>query len=211
MKAVRGILSAVPADYPGTILVVIHLSPDSPGMLAPMLQAKSALPVEVATDGAAIRPGAAFVAPADRHLVVEDGRMRTPRGPRENRHRPAIDVTMRSAAVARGSRAVGVVLTGLLDDGSAGLCEIKHAGGVAIVQDPTEAEYPQMPRNAMRATEVDDVLRLAEIPGRLTALAAEEAPPSRRPGPHSVEETKVAEMSGLSTGRLGESGIFRPR
>jgi two-component system chemotaxis response regulator CheB len=195
VKAVREVLRGIPSGFPGSILVVIHVSPESPGLLGSILQAASALPVAIATEGVRPRPGTVWVAPPDRHLVAEDGYLRVPRGPKENRHRPAIDVTMRSAAVSHGSRAVGVVLTGLLDDGSAGLAAIKRAGGVAIVQDPADAEYPPMPRNALRTVAVDAVLPLSEIPARLVALAAREAGVAAGTDAKAVEEVAIAEMS----------------
>src|SRR5688500_1144582 len=111
------------------------------------------------------------LAQPDHHLLIEDGHMRVMRGPKENRHRPAIDPLFRSAALAYGPRVIGVVLTGSLDDGTAGLAAIKLRGGVAVVQDPNDAFYPSMPQNALENVAVDVCLPLAEIGPRLAQLA----------------------------------------
>src|SRR5206468_2897234 len=112
-----------------------------------------------------------YVAPPDHHLLVEAGRVRVTRGPKENRFRPAVDPLFRSAALAYGPRVVGVILTGALDDGAAGAWAVKACGGVAVVQDPEEALFSSMPRSAMRLARVDHCLRLAEIPPLLARLA----------------------------------------
>src|SRR5262249_3472830 len=151
-------------------LVVIHLSPDSPGVLSELIQKSSRLPVRDAQDGEALKPGEILVARPDLHLGVDDHRARVWRGPKENRHRPGIDVTMRSVAAVHGPRAIGVVLTGLLDDGTAGLWDIKRAGGIAIVQDPAEAEHPQMPQSAVRRVGPHYVLPVDQISAKLVEL-----------------------------------------
>jgi two-component system chemotaxis response regulator CheB len=122
-------------------------------------------------DGEHIKPGRIYVAPPDQHLVVEEGKIRLSRGPSENGQRPAVDVLFRTGAEAYGRRAVGVVLTGNLDDGTAGLAVVKRYGGVAIVQDPADADYSGMPSSAVRHVEVDHLLPLAEIPELLVKLA----------------------------------------
>jgi two-component system, chemotaxis family, protein-glutamate methylesterase/glutaminase len=113
--------------------------------------------------GALVRPGRIYVACPDRHLLVEEGRVRLVQGPKENRHRPAVDTLFRSAAIAYGPRVTGVVLTGALDDGTVGLSAIKRRGGVAVVQDPNDALFPGRPQSALERTKVDYCLPLSEI------------------------------------------------
>jgi hypothetical protein len=177
LEPLRRVIERLPADFPGTILVTIHLSPHSPGHLAEMLSTTTGIPVSYATDGQRIQPGRVLVAPPDRHLVVEDGIVRLSNGPRENRSRPAIDPMFRSAAVAYREGVVAVLLSGLLDDGADGMIAVKRAGGCAIVQDPAEAAYPDMPQAALRHAEVDEVLAAAAIGPRLVELSREEAEP----------------------------------
>ena len=173
LPALREIFRALPADYPAAIFVVMHLAPESPPVLHQILDRAGPIPVRLARHGDPIRRGQALVAPPDHHLVLERDAVLVSHGPRENRHRPSIDVLFRSAAVAFASRVCGVVLSGMLDDGSAGLWAIKRRDGLAVVQDPADAEYPDMPRNAIETVQVDHVLPLREIPGRLVAVAGE--------------------------------------
>jgi two-component system, chemotaxis family, protein-glutamate methylesterase/glutaminase len=178
VEALQRLVAALPANYPGTLFVAIHVPPDAPSLLARILDHAGPLPARAAADGATFSHGEIWVAQPDRHLVIERGRMRLVHGPRENRHRPAIDVLFRSAAVTYGPRVVGVVLTGSLDDGSAGLWAIKMRGGVAIVQDPANALYPEMPQSALDTVEADHCLPLAQIPQQLVRLARERAMPA---------------------------------
>src|SRR5579884_3723136 len=157
VEALRRVVAGLPAELPAAICIVLHLAPDSPSALPKILERAGALPCRAASDGEPLEPGSVLVAPPDRHLVVEDGRVRLTVGPRENGHRPAIDTLFRSAA-ARGDRVVGVVLSGTRDDGAAGLAVIKANGGGAIVQDPKEAMYAGMPRSALASVQVDAVV-----------------------------------------------------
>ena len=157
------------------MFVVVHLPSESPNVLADMLAKDTALRVVPVRDGMPVESGQVVFAPPDLHLVLEDSVVRLTRGPRENRHRPSIDVLFRSAAATYGERVIGVVLTGSLDDGSAGLWSIKRRGGLAIVQDPSEAEFPEMPRNAMEITEVDFALPVGDIATKLSELAGSPA------------------------------------
>ena len=150
IEALSALLALLPADFPAAILVVVHISADSPGVLPSILARAGVLPVETAKDGVAILPGRVYVAPPDRHLLLEPGSIRVTRGPKENRFRPAIDPLFRSAAQAYGEQVIGVVLSGSLDDGTAGLWAIKDRGGLAIVQEPSEAAYPSMPLSALQ-------------------------------------------------------------
>jgi two-component system chemotaxis response regulator CheB len=163
VDALMTLLEGLPHDLHAAVLAVIHIPPSSPGRLPEILQRRCSLPVAWATDGEAIEAGHVYIAPADRHLVVEPGRMRVTRAPRENHSRPAIDPLFRSAAVTHGSRVIAVVLSGRLDDGTAGLWAVKERGGVAIVQDPAEATHAEMTRNALKYTTADHVVPSAQL------------------------------------------------
>ena len=169
----RQLLSELPADYPAAVFIVVHLAPEAPTVLHTVLNRVSNIPVGLARSGARICTGTVTVACPDLHLLLERDRVIVARGPRENRHRPAIDVLFRSAAVAFGRRVIGVVLSGMLDDGAAGLWAIKQRGGAAVVQDPDDAEFPDMPKNALQATLVDHRLPVREMSSVLMRLATE--------------------------------------
>ncbi len=157
------LVQALPADIPAAFFVVLHIPPESPSMLPEILSRSGKLPATHPEDSTPIEHGHIYIAPPDHHLILEKGYIRIIRGPKENRHRPAIDVLFRSAAATYGPRAVGVVLTGALDDGTAGLLAIKRCGGTAVVQDPTDAAYPDMPRSAIANVAVDYIMPLATI------------------------------------------------
>lgn len=173
IAVLRALLQQLPADYPAALFVVVHLAPEAPSVLPELLNRTSAIPVIEARDGMPIRRGAVTIAPPDKHLAVEKDRVRVAHGPRENRHRPSIDVLFRSAAVAFGPRATGVILSGMLDDGAAGLWAIKRQGGVAVVQDPRDAEYPDMPRNALEHIKADHVVPISDLGPTLLRVARE--------------------------------------
>ena len=172
MSTLTRLIAQLPADLPAAICVVLHLAPQSPGVLAQIIGRDSALPASQVEEDTDLDLGHVYVAPPNRHLLVEPGRLRLWCGPRENRARPAIDPLFRSAADAYGARAVGVVLTGALDDGIFGLEAIKRAGGIAVVQDPEEAPYPSMPQSALDyVSGVDYTLPVAEMGDVLEHLA----------------------------------------
>jgi two-component system chemotaxis response regulator CheB len=174
IQALGTIASGLPTGLAATIFVVQHIHPAGPGFLPAILRNAGALPARHPTDGEAFEPGHILVAPPDHHiLVASGGRVHLSRGPRENRARPAIDVLFRSAALAFGPRVVGIVLTGYLDDGTVGLRAIKLCGGTSVVQNPTDADAPEMPRNALANASVDHVVRLRDIAPLITRLARE--------------------------------------
>ncbi len=197
IEATRDILARLPSEFPSPILVVIHTAPDSPGLLATVLQRSTRLLVQNALDGKQLRPGHVYVAPPGKHLVVEDGSVRVIAGPVENGHRPAIDPLFRSAAREYGTRAVGVILSGYLDDGCSGMYRIKEAGGVTIAQDPDEAMIPDMPRNAIEFAGPGYVSRIPEIAALMEKLAAEPSPVGA-----SSEVLTMAERREDSQGKL---------
>jgi two-component system chemotaxis response regulator CheB len=181
--ALSALVAALPSDLPAAVLVVQHTSPDGPGLLPSVLSRAGPLPAVHPRDMEIIEPGRIYVAPPDRHMLVrKGGYLHLSHGPRENYTRPAVDPTFRSAALVYGSAAVGVVLTGHLDDGTAGLLAIKDCGGVTIVQDPREAGAPSMPSSALRHVAVDHRGTIAEIAACIVMLARD-APGEARSGP----------------------------
>jgi two-component system chemotaxis response regulator CheB len=173
VEALSQLASYLPTDLPAALFVVLHVPSHSPSLLPKILNRTGALPAAHPADGEAIRKGRIYIAPPDQHLLLEEGRIRLKRGPRENGHRPAVDPLFRTAARSFGPRVVGVVLSGTLDDGTAGLAAIKQRLGVAVVQDPNEALYTGMPRSALQSVEVDYSLPLGEIAELLDRLARE--------------------------------------
>jgi two-component system, chemotaxis family, protein-glutamate methylesterase/glutaminase len=173
LEVLKAIVGALPTDFPATILVVVHISPDNDSNLSDILGRFGPLPARTARDHQQIRRGEILVAPPDRHLIVGSGYARLTRGPRENRARPAVDPLFRSAARTYGQRVLGIILSGALDDGTTGLVAIKHRGGLAIVQDPESAFSKGMPLSAINHVEVDHVLRPDEIGPMLNRLVRE--------------------------------------
>ena len=176
VEALIELVSGLPEDLPAALLVVVHLLPGSQSALPEILNRSGPLKAVECEDGAPIRAGRIYVACPDRHLLVEDGRARLVRGPKGNRHRPAVDSLFRSVAIEYGPRVVGVVLTGALNDGTVGLRDIKTRGGVAVVQDPDEALFSGMPRSALEHVKVDHCLPLPEIAPLLARVVREEVP-----------------------------------
>jgi two-component system, chemotaxis family, protein-glutamate methylesterase/glutaminase len=175
ITAVSDLLAALPADLPAAVFVVIHIPRTGDSVLPQILQRYTGLRVKHPKHGEPIEHGTVYVAPTNRHLLILPDRLALGNGPVENRVRPAVDALFRSAAVAHSSRVIGVVLTGNLDDGAAGLAAIKGHGGVAVVQDPDEAVCPGMPRAAVDAVQPDAVLPIAEIAPYLTRLVGQPA------------------------------------
>jgi len=173
VEAVAALAGALPRDLAAAVFVVVHFPAHATSVLPRIISRRGGLRAEHAVDGAPIEPGCVYVAPPDRHLLVERGHMRLVRGPRENNARPAIDPLFRSAARAYGARVIGVVLTGNLDDGTAGLMSIRSAGGLTVVQSPDDAMYPGMPASAIANVEVQHVLPLPEIAALLSARVGE--------------------------------------
>jgi two-component system chemotaxis response regulator CheB len=203
VEALIEVLSELPGDFDAAVFVVLHMPAHARSELSSILQRATALQVAPAEDNDAIVRGRVYVATPDRHLMIEPDRVRITRGPKECRARPAIDVLFRSAALAFGSRVIGVVLTGLLDDGTAGLWAIKDCGGVALVQDPATAMHPSMPQSARTHVAIDGVFELARLGRELARLATER---TRQTGAVStsasldIENTIAMEGNGLQAG-----------
>jgi two-component system, chemotaxis family, protein-glutamate methylesterase/glutaminase len=212
IEALSALLALLPADFPAALFVVIHVAADSPGVLPNILARAGELPVETAKDGNAIRPGHVYVAPPDRHLLLEQGNMRVTRGPKENRFRPAVDPLFRSAAQAYGRQVIGIVLSGSLDDGAAGLWAVKGRGGLAIVQEPGEAAYPSMPLSAMQYVAVDYRVTIAEMGKLLPQLVGavvEEKEAVAVPDKIEIETRIASEDNPLAAGVM-ELGPLSP-
>jgi two-component system chemotaxis response regulator CheB len=178
IDALQRLCASLPADLPAAVFVVQHVSPSARSMLPILLGRAGPLPAVAPADGDPIEPGNIYVAAPDFHMLLRPDRILMRRGPTENRTRPAANALFRSAAIAFGGRVIGVVLTGLLDDGTEGLIAIKAAGGLSVVQDPADAEWPSMPRNALKRDHVDTSLPLSEMGAFLARLTREEANPS---------------------------------
>jgi len=196
VEALVTITRTLPPDLPAAVFVVLHIPAHSPSLLANILSRSGPLKAVQPMDREGVEHGCIYVAPPDQHLLVENGKVRVVHGPRENRHRPAIDPLFRSAAQVYGPRVVGVILTGALDDGTAGLLAVKRRGGIAVVQNPQEALYSGMPLSALRNVTVDYTLPLANIGILLRKLAGEKA--KEEEGylvPEDMEkETSIVEM-----------------
>jgi two-component system chemotaxis response regulator CheB len=175
IEALKILFAGFPAGLDASIFVVVHTSPEAPGILAQILSAAGPLHATAMKSSARIESGRVYVACPDHHLIIEPGLARATKGPKENRFRPAVDPLFRSAAQTYGPRVIGVVLTGALDDGASGLWAVKHLGGTAVVQDPADAVAPSMPRNALqRVEEVDHCVPLSQM-ARLLVRLVEEA------------------------------------
>src|SRR5262245_2643720 len=185
LPAVRQLLEGIPEDTPAAIFLVIHSSRTNPSILPSVLWKAGRPPVAYARDGEQIRPGRIYVAPPDRHLLLDRSGIILDRGPREHRFRPAVDPLFRTAARAFGPRVIGVVLSGNLGDGTDGLRVIKQEGGLALVQEPEDAAYPGMPLSALSQVEVDHVepaARLGTLIDRLTRETVMDETPSHPSG-----------------------------
>ena len=172
VEALQKLASGLPRDIPAAFLVAQHIGGHT-SRLPEMLARSGSLPARHARHGDALQAGLMHIAPPDRHLIVTNGAAWLTRGPHENWARPAIDPLFRSAADIYGRCVIGVVLTGALNDGTAGLHAVRAHGGIGVVQDPAEAFCSDMPRNALRNAGADFCVRLAEMPGLLTRLASD--------------------------------------
>ena len=209
LDAVTNVVKRLPSNLPATVFIVIHSSPEGPGLLPEILGRAATIPVTAARNRERIVRGHIYVPPADFHLVISDGHLRLSHGPREHRFRPAVDPLFRSAAEHYGPRVIGVVLSGSMADGTHGLMLIKSRGGVAIAQDPDDALFPAMPRSAIERVHVDHVLPSEQIGAVITELTMVRAtgPRSRpkasvRPGKAGPRET-TPETPGVDALRTG--------
>jgi two-component system chemotaxis response regulator CheB len=196
VEALVTLVGSLPPDLPGALFLVLHIPAQSPSLLPEILNRSGLLHALHPVDGQEIQYGHIYIAPPDHHLMVEEGIVHIVRGPKENRHRPAIDPLFRSAARTYGTRVVGVILTGSMDDGTAGLLAIKRRGGKTIVQDPQDALFASMPQSAIAHVEVDHVIPLSDMGPLLAQLIHEPAAEEGSfPIPEDMEmETRLAAM-----------------
>jgi two-component system chemotaxis response regulator CheB len=206
VAALQRLCASLPADLPAAIFIVQHVSPSARSMLPELLSRAGPLPARSPADGDPIKSGNIYVAAPDFHMLLRSDRILMRRGPTENRTRPAANALFRSAALAFGGRVIGVVLTGLLDDGTEGLIAIKAAGGLSIVQDPADAEWPSMPRNALKRDHVDRSLPLSEIGPLLARLTREQA----GPGIPLPDEYRIEDQIAAQEFAVMESDIVTP-
>src|SRR4051794_15466548 len=176
VEALRTLVAELPADLPAAVLVVLHVPASGHSALPRILERSGSLPCEHAVDGEPLRTGRIYVAPPDRHLILLDDVVHLSRGPRENGYRPAVDVLFRTAARELTSRVVATVLSGTLDDGTAGVRTVQTRGGLVLIQDPDDAVYPGMPQNALNACHADFVGTAQEIGKELARLSGSLAP-----------------------------------
>jgi two-component system, chemotaxis family, protein-glutamate methylesterase/glutaminase len=203
----RQLVEDLPGDFAGSLFISTHIPPNSPGLLHEILSSRTRIPVAQAIDGQPIEPSRVYLAAPDRHLLLVNGTIRLGEGPRENMVRPAIDPLFRSAALAYGPRAVGVVLTGMLNDGAAGLHAIKACGGTAVVQNPLDAEAEQMPLAALQAVNVDYVVSKAELGSTLTTIATSDAGPAQQASNDLLLEVQIAAGARLGSDNLRKIAI----
>jgi two-component system chemotaxis response regulator CheB len=220
VEAVSAAVAGLPADLNAAVCVVIHLRPDAKSRLPEILARVAALPVVAARNGMSLQPGVVHVCVPDLHMLVEAGeddlgRMRLVRGPRENRTRPAVDPLFRSAALAFGPRVVAVVLSGALDDGTAGLWSVKDRGGVAVVQEPDDAAVPSMPSSALAEVAVDHVAPARELGPLLARLVRQPQPAQAPQGRQATDELErevgisaIDEASHARSERYGQPSRF---
>ena len=192
VEALKELVSALPRDLPATVLVVLHIPARGSNALAAILDRAGPLQARQATHGEVLVRGTVRVAAPDHHLLLLDDRLALSLGPRENGHRPAVDVLFRSAARAAGRRCIGVVLSGALDDGAAGLVAIRSRGGLGVVQDPAEALQASMPTSAIEAAEPEYVLSAAAIGRVLAELVSREVPDDDAAGASELMEVETA-------------------
>lgn len=194
VEALQRLCGALPRDLPAAIFVTQHLSASARSVLPLLLDRAGPLPARSPVDGETIQRGTIYIAAPDHHMLLRPDRVLMRRGPNENRTRPAVNALFRSAAIAYGGRVIGVVLTGLLDDGTDGLIAITAAGGLSVVQDPDDAEWPSMPRNALKRDHVEHVVPLSGLAALLTQLTMQEAGPSvPLPQEYVIEDRMAAQ------------------
>lgn len=213
IRALGTLVGALPADLDAAVLVVVHVAPSSPGLLPDILGRAGPLRCRHPRQGDRLERANVYIAPPDLHMLVDaHGRIRLSRGPKENRTRPAVDPLFRSVALAYGPAAIGVILTGHLDDGTAGLLAIKHCGGTTVIQDPADAEAPSMPLSAAQNVKIDYRVPLSEMAPVLVRLAGQQP----TTGPHDMPdqlkiESDIAAQQGSplrGVAQLGDPSVF---
>ena len=206
VHALLEIAAALPAPFPAPVCIVQHIG-SHPSLLPELLRHRGDNAACHVEDGQPLERGMLHVAPPDRHVLVEGGRLRVTHGPKENHVRPAIDPLFRSAALHFGTRVIGVVLTGQLDDGTAGLQAVKACGGIAIVQDPATASEPEMPASALASVAVDHCVPLPEVAPLLARLVGVRQPRLQPQVPEQVAREVAINRGGATVEDLKQIGV----
>jgi len=206
VEALTRLVRTLPANLPGSLFVVLHLPAESPSLLPQILTRVGQITASHPADGERIVPSHIYVAPPDHHMLIEGERICVVKGPKENRHRPAIDPLFRSAARSYRERVVGIVLSGMLDDGTAGLMAIKRCGGLAIVQEPSDALYPSMPLSAREHVKTDYCLPVDKI-GQLLVSLASEPVKELQSGLANIDLGKEMQMVEMKTNGFNEQEL----
>lgn len=207
VTALKELVSGLPKDFKGSVFIVLHIPAYSESRLPWILDKAGPLHAIHPKDGEIIEPGKIYIAVNDHHLIVEEGKVRVKRGPKENRFRPSIDALFRSAAYVYGSRVIGVILSGMLNDGVSGLWTIQQQGGLVIVQDPNDAEQPQLPENTLEYVDADYIIPASDMGPIIASLVKEPAPNKNK---FSAEQLKLLELEVIiaTKGDAFEMGIM---
>jgi two-component system chemotaxis response regulator CheB len=212
LNALTELVAQLDTEIDAAIFIVLHLSRKGiSDFLVHQLQKNTSLRCEIAIDQKPIEKGCIYVALPNQHLLVKEYKVIIGHGPEENRWRPSIDVLFRSAAVAFDGKVIGIILTGLLDDGTAGMWAIKRSGGICIVQDPNEAEYPEMPLSVLNKMEVDYCISLAEMAKIITEVIKNKRSVSTEIPAELIAESEISEKVATGTeevSQLGDKSIF---
>jgi two-component system chemotaxis response regulator CheB len=213
VEALKTLVVDLPADLNAFVLAVIHLAPSSPGLLPDLLSRAGRLRCVHPSQGERLQRGKCYLAPPDRHMLVDARKtIRLSHGPRENRARPAVDPLFRSAALAFGAEVIGVILTGNLDDGTAGLLAVRRSGGTTVIQDPADAVAPSMPLSAAKHVEIDHKVPLSKLAPLLVSLSKEQPGAGKRVMPdRSRIETEIAvdeTAMPRDLAKIGDPSIF---
>ncbi|MCF0064427.1 chemotaxis protein CheB [Dyadobacter chenwenxiniae] len=215
VTALQQLVADLPSDFKVPIFIVQHVAADVKSYLPEILTQKGPLPACHPKDGQLILPGNIYLAPPDHHILIEGGHILVKQGPKENRFRPSIDALFRSAAYSYGPNVIGVILTGMLDDGSSGMWSVQRMGGTTIVQDPIEAMYPSMPSSVLQYVDVDYLLPLDQISALLIeltnkAMRAEQAGLEDEKQRLKLETSIAAQGNGFENGvlQIGEPSHF---
>lgn len=212
LNAISEVVAELPEDLNAAVFIVIHLAKVGLGeFLLTRLQKYTAFKCILAKEGVEIEAGHIYIAPPDAHLLISDGTVGLGHGPAENRWRPSIDVLFRSAAAYYGNRVIGIILTGYLNDGTAGMSAIKRSKGYCIVQDPKQAEYADMPNAVLEAVDVDFCVPLNKIGETLVSIIKNGKLPEAKAQPEVLQEAKIAENAVTTidaVAQLGEKSLF---
>ncbi|RDV14589.1 chemotaxis protein CheB [Pontibacter diazotrophicus] len=208
VKALLEFVKHLPSAFPASIFIVQHVAPHTESILPEIITMLSPLEAKHPKDGEKIKPGTIYIAPPDHHMLLEEGKITITKGPKENRFRPSIDALFRSAAYVYGPRVIGAVLSGYLDDGTSGLWSVQRLGGKAIVQDPHDAAFPDMPSNALEFVKADHIVPIAELAALLVSLTTEVAPGPPKVSEEDMERLKI-EITIARQDNAFEMGIIK--